>query len=488
MNRYGGSLSLLLALVTCSCRVLQPELDPHQAEALPPAYNAMTAETATTTNTWWSAFGSDELDRLMDRAFTGNLTLAQAAARLRQVHAEARQSGAARYPALSAEAGAEISQRPATGTDASGNQTVEAYSLGLAASYELDLWGRVSAMARSAALSATASHLDLESAAMTLAAQVADRWLQLIEARAQVGLVNGQIETNRKVLDLLKGRLGRSSTRLLDVYQQEQAVRAAEAGLPALEQRVALLRHELAVLVGVSAGTDLGLTQSTLPPLPAHPDTGLPADLLLQRPDVRAGMLRLRAVGWDVVAGRADRLPALRLTASAGTQADAAAALFDDWLANLAAGLTAPLLDGGRRRAAVERQRARADEQLASYRLLILNAVREVEDALQREQYLRAGLDAREKELTSARQVIEEAQRRYLSGAADYLPVLTALRGTQQSERDTLIARRELLANRVTLCRALGGSWAAQAADNAARTRVADMMESPDTTTRKATP
>jgi len=484
------ALPLVFVLGICSCHAPRPEIDCERAETLPSAYSVLPANAGarTFTNAWWTAFDSDELNRLMARALAGNLTLARAGARLRQARAEACKTTASRHVTLTVEADGGVSRRPRTGADASGSETVQVYDIGLAASYEIDLWGRMAAAVRRDRLAAVGSQFDLEAAVMTVAAQVADRWIQLIEARKQEALLKRQIETNRELLGLLKERLGRSSTRLLDVYQQEQAAIAGEAALPAMTQRVDLLRNEITGLVGVPTGTDLGLAQPFLPRLPAQPGAGIPADLLRRRPDVRAELHRLQAAGWDAVAARADRFPTLRITASAGTKADSVAALFDDWLANLAAGLVGPLLDGRRRRAEVDRLRAGADEQLASYRRIILDAVREVEDALLREQHLLAGLQARTRELASARQVVTEAQRRYLAGAADYLPVLTALRSSQQSERELLGIRREILANRVALCRALGGSWATQAADNAARTSTADRLKSPEELPRRATP
>lgn len=481
--------SLLALCMICSCRGVHPEIDTRQTEALPSAFRTTEGESVGvgTTNLWWTTFASEELNRLITLAFAENLTIAQAAARLRQACAEARKAGAGVYPTLSAQIEGTVSQRHTSGPDAAGSGVSEAYSLSLAASYEVDFWGRVGAGARRAEISSKASRLDIETAAMTVAAQVADRWLQLVEANAQVNLIRSQIETNTKAFDLLKTRLGRSSTRLLDVYQQEQTVRASEAALPPAEQRVDVLRNELAVLIGVPPGSEPRIEASPLPVLPPQPDTGIPSDLIARRPDIRSELLRLHATGWDIVAARADRLPALRLTASAGTEAGSISALFDDWFANLAAGLIAPLLDGGRRRAEEDRVRARADEQLARYRQVILEAVREVQDALIRERRIAERLLALEREIASSRQAMEEAQRRYLGGATDYLTVLTALRSVQQSERDALVARRELLTNRVTLWRALGGSWATEAAAAAARADRAG--ETPDgTTTRKATP
>jgi multidrug efflux system outer membrane protein len=495
VKRHQLYLQLFLVMSVaglCSCGLLRPDLQADRAELLPQDYSIKQERGTDPTNDWWTAFQSDELNSLMDTAFKRNLTLVGAAARLRQTHALARKTGADRLPAASLELGADTTERTTTqasesGTTESTTETFEGYNIGLAASYELDLWGRVNAATHTSALDAEASRLDLEAAVMTIAAQVADRWLQLVEARAQTKLIRNQLDTNRKMLRLLKERMVKSTTRLLDVYQQEQTVLATEAALPSAEQKVELLQNEIAVLLGLPPGTDLGIAQSELPALPRQPDAGIPADLLIQRPDVRAEFLRLQAAGWNVAAARADRLPALRLTARAGYDADTIADLFDNWLANLAAGLTAPLLDGGRRRAEVDSTKAKLEEQLADYRQVILQSLAEVENALTSEHRLEQRANALDRELASARQVLGEAQHRYLRSAGDYVTVLIAIRSVQQTERNALSARRELLTNRIALCRALGGTWAFGPAERAARNRnSSNIIATPDDSDAKA--
>ncbi|MBM4154520.1 MAG: efflux transporter outer membrane subunit [Lentisphaerae bacterium] len=462
---------LVCAIAAASCTSLRPDLESakREAGALPAAYAAAETGGGAVSNAWWRSFGSPELDGLMARALRGNMGVAAAEARLRQARAVAEKAGAALRPEVTGSAGAGVTRVRGTGQGgARATTTVEDYSLGLAASYEIDLWGRVRAVRSGAGLAAEASASDLETARMTVAAQVADRWLALREANAQVDLIRAQIGTNERVLDLLRERLVRTSaTVLLDVYQQEQSLRATEALLPPAVQRADLLRNELAVLVGEPAGADIGGAGRDLPSLPPAPAAGVPADLLARRPDLCAQRARLEAAGWDVAAARADRLPALRLTGAAAYDSAEFADLLDDWVLNLAAGLAAPVFDAGRRRAEVDRVRAALDVQLAQYRQVVLDAAREVEDALVRERRLGERLDAKRRELASATRALDEARRSYLKGGSGYLPVLLAMRSVQALEREEVAAGRELLANRVSLYRALGGDWSGAAVDRA---------------------
>jgi NodT family efflux transporter outer membrane factor (OMF) lipoprotein len=246
----------------------------------------------------------------------------------------------------------------------------------------------------------------------------------------------------------------------LDVYQQRQVVAEVEAEIPLVEASEQLLRHELALLLGRPPGASLEIRATELPLPPALPFLGLPADLLANRPDVRAAGLRLRATDWQVAEARANRLPSLRLTAGVSYGADELDLLFDNWLLNLAANLTAPLVEGGRRAAAVERQKAVADENLARYRETVLTALKEVEDALVRESKQREHLDGLQRQIEVAKKALDEAVERYRKGLNDYLPVLTQLGSTQRLARDLITQQATLIRYRIALHRALGGHWA----------------------------
>jgi outer membrane protein TolC len=236
-------------------------------------------------------------------------------------------------------------------------------------------------------------------------------------------------------------------------------VENVQAEIPLVEQDEQLLQHELAALLGKPPRTDLEITGSKLPAPPPLPPTGFPADLVASRPDVRAAGTRLRASDWQIAEARANRLPALRLTARGNVGEGDLDVLFDRWLLSLAANLTAPVLDGGRRAAEVDRTRAIADENLATYRDTVLTAVKEVEDALISEAKQREHIEGLEQVMTTARKALEEAGVRYQNGLNDYLPVLTQLLTVQGLERDLIRRKTALLNARVGLYRALGGTW-----------------------------
>jgi NodT family efflux transporter outer membrane factor (OMF) lipoprotein len=458
---YGGGvwIAVAAAALVPACRSPRPSGDAAVLRGLVPERFGEQG-TAMAAGAWWTAFGSEDLALLVSEALSVNPGLAQAAARLEQARAAARRQGAGVYPAATLSGrGASVRETSRGGGDGGADVTVEReeYGLELAASYELDLWGRVRAVRGSARKLAEASLEDLETAAMTVAGRVCALYVSLGELAVKIERVRRQIDANRSALDLLERRRRKGKAVALDVYQQQQALASTEALLPPLQAEAAVQRHELAVLLGRPPRAENLPEVRALPPLPPLPDTGLPAELVARRPDVRAAARRLEASDLDLDAAQADRLPALRLTASAAYASDDPGTLFDNWLLNLAAGLTMPLLDGGRRRAETDRTAAVREERVARYREAVLAAFREVEDALVRERRLREEAAALGEELDCGRKALTEARALYVKGQTDYLRVLTALASVQLLERRRISAEANLLRNRVALYRALGG-------------------------------
>jgi len=404
---------------------------------------------------WWESFGDTELNSLVAEALADNQTLAAYWARLGKAQALAAKAGADFIPAVGGEAAGSYSRN-----DSSGRVTKnENYSLGLVASYEIDLWGRIRAESQSAGFAAAASRQDLNGAAVTIAAEVAERWVRIIAQRQQKALLQKQLAANETYLDLVELRFKKALASALDVMQQKQLVERVKAQMPLIELEERLLLNELAVLLGRQPYNGPRFARQLLPELDTPPAAGIPAQLLEFRPDILAAYSRLAAVDQDLAAARADRLPALRLTGSAAYSSDELDTLFDNWLANFAAGLTAPLIDGGRRRAEVRYAESAVQEQLAQYRQVVLTAVREVENALVREEKIRENIQGIENQLEAARIALEEAGFRYTNGLIDYLPVLTQLLSVQNLELDLIARKADLLIARMNLYRAIGGTW-----------------------------
>jgi NodT family efflux transporter outer membrane factor (OMF) lipoprotein len=446
---------LILAVVLSGSCAHSPIQELSDLEIRIPEMYAIYDETTPAPDRWWEGFGSGELDTLIGDALNGSLSLKTSLARLKQSKALAIQAGADRLPDLDLKAGASDTWRNVDDETV----TTRSRSLTLVSSYEIDFWGRIGAQERSALLELEVSREDLYTAALSLASEITIKWLELILVRRQIGLLHEQLETNRTILDLMELRYLKGMATALDIYQQRQALAETEAALPQLEARLRTLQHELSVLSGKPPRTDLGLSANTFPELGALPQTGIPADLLAKRPDVRAAGLKLRSSEQQMSAARADRLPAVTLTTTAGFSSDRIGELLENWLATLAGNLTYSLFNSGSESAEVERQEAIVEERLASYEETVLTAIREVENAMIREVKQVEYIMALEKQIKISQDGFREAGSRYRKGLSDYLPVLTALTSTQRLQRSIVQAQFERLSYRVALHRALGGSW-----------------------------
>ena len=417
---------------------------------------------------WWTSFGDARLDSLLDEALRGNFSFRVAWDRLDQARAVAAKSGAPLWPSLD---GTAVASRAATHTGAGGTSQGGApggtayateFALGLVASYEVDLWGRVGSTHDAARLDVQASAQDLTAAAITLTADIARTWFRLVEQRGQLGLLDEQIATNKKYLQAITLRFRRGQVGAADVLQQRQLVESTKGERVLVESSIKVLEHQLAVLVGRTPG-DLEVTvPPALPQLPPLPRTGLPAEWIRRRPDVQAAEIRVRAADQRVAAAIADQFPKLGLTLNASTTAERVRDLFDNWVASIAANMAAPLFDGGQRRAEVERAKAVVSEQLNSYGQIVLASLQEVEDALSQEAKQAEYVKSLREQLELSGKAKDQTLGNYTKGTADFTRYLNTLLSHQQLQRSCLQAKRDLVLFRIDLYRALAGGWELQ--------------------------
>ena len=405
---------------------------------------------------WWESVGDMTLSRLIEQALADNLTLKGVYARLVQAEAIARKQGAALFPGIDIQGSASRTEQSDNGPT---RRDFTNLSVGAAASYEVDLWGRVRSLSAAAALDREGSREDLQAAAISLAAQVASTYYQLVEEHQQLQVLADQLELNKQVLELVTLRFRRGQVKATEVLRQRQLVESTRGEMALTAGRRAVFAHALNILLGRPPGEVAVAETSRFAALPPAPDMGLPADLVQRRPDVRRAFLALLAADRRTAAAVAARFPRLSLSAQGSTSGEDAGDLFHNWMGNLAANLMLPLFDAGERKAEVDRSRAVATERLHAYEQTVLVALREVEDALVQEARQREYLDHLEAQLALLREVVARTRDSYTSGAASYLQVLDALRTHQQLERSALSAYRQLVGLRVDLYRALGGGW-----------------------------
>ena len=413
---------------------------------------------------WWAGYGDPQLSTLIAQAEANNLDIAQAAARLRQADARARQAGAALLPQVGAGGGVDTLYGAANGTA----QHETDFNLGLDVSYELDFWGKNRDALESAEAARAASRADRQTVALTVTSGVATTYFQLLSLRERIAVARANLKSSQDILNLVQRRVTAGYSAPADLTQQRAALAAEQAVLPALQQQELESRNALAILLGrppeslTVSGEDLG---ALLPPAVAP---GLTSELLARRPDIATAEANLRGAHADLAAARAAFFPSIALTASGGVAypalAAAVATLPGTGLA-LAGGanIVQTIFDGGRLEGRVEETRAREEELLAAYRAAVLSSFSDVENALGSFAHLTAQEAALREQAAQAEKVLTAARRKYVAGSADFLVVTDAQRALYTARDQLSDIRRARLAGSVALFKALGGGFNTQA-------------------------
>lgn len=402
---------------------------------------------------WWKSFEDNRLSTVIDSAMSSNITLLTAWERLRAAEAVVDRESSLLFPTLEATGSARADRF----SDSS--QDFEQLQLGLSSSYEIDLWGRIGSTIDAEQFRAQATLYDYQTAALSLTAEITRTWYRLADAQNQLALVNEQINTNLTVLELLNNRFEIGQIQSVDVLRQQQLVEATREQRTYAEARVQTLENQLAVLLGQTPQSGVDLRPDDLPQLAPLPSAGLPTDLVQKRPDVRSAFASLRAADNDLAAAISNQYPRFSISATASTAAESAGALFNDWAMSFAGNLLAPIFYGGELRAEVNRNEAVKNQRLYEYGQTILTAFREVEDALIQEKKQVESIESIERQLELASQSYRQLRIQYLNGSGNYLDVLTALDDIQQLRRDLLTAQLTLVEYRISLYRALAGSF-----------------------------
>lgn len=466
------ALLLPLALGSVSsCQAVGPDYEPPNLE-LPDSWRqaalAGLEEGEAGLETWWQVFDDEVLDALMERARAGNLSLEVAAARIRETRALRRVVAADQVPSVDATGSAtRLRQSAARFPVDTGalplNLTNTVYTVGLEASWELDVWGRVRRNVEAAQAEAQAADEDYRDVLVLLYAEVALAYMDLRTLQQRIDYAEQNVDAQEETLELVGHRYEAELVPELDVRQAELNSYRTKSALPSLRAAAFEVVHRLAVLLGEppAALYDLLEGEGGVPEPTAPSLASLPTDLLRQRPDVRAAERALAAQTARIGVATAELYPQFSLSGSFGWQSRDAGDLFESGAQTWGFGIPFRwnLFDRDRVHANIEAQEARAEALQASYELTVLNALAEVESALaaygeQRERtaMLTGGVEA-------ALKSVELVRTLYKSGLTDFQNVLDSERSLFQ-EQDRLAESRGLEASSlVALYRALGGGW-----------------------------
>ena len=403
--------------------------------------------------TWWYSFNDASLNALVDSAIRRNYDLKIAWQRMKSAAAVLQREKAPLFPFLDAYASGNINSSKNEFRDG------RSFEAGLSAEYEIDLWGRIRAQVEAEEFRLEASKQNYKAAAISISSSVALSWFQLTEAKQELDLIEKQIATSEKMLELIKARFGSGQIRSVDILRQKQQIESTKEQRILVKNRIERLQNFLSTLIGIPAVNDFAFETDSLPELPGLPTTGVPLESVQRRPDVQIAYNLLKAADKDLAAAISKRYPRLSLNASVSSLSDASSELFKDWAYSVGGNLLAPIFYGRQLQAAADRAKAIKNERLYEYVQTVLNAFREVEDALANEINQKDLISSIEKQLDLAQKSYKQLQIEYLNGMSDYLDVLIALNEEQQLRRDLLSARLSLLEYRIFLYRSLAGGF-----------------------------
>lgn len=403
------------------------------------------------------------LHELIATALSNNPDLRVAQARMEQAAAALRMQRADHWPGIQGSAAYTRARQghlpPLPGAE--GDQ----FDVFGVLSYELDVWGRIRRLNEAARAQYLATEEARRTVQIGLVAGVASTYFNLRSLDHQLDIARETLASRQGSLDLTRIKFadGAGIVSELDVVQAQTQVTSAESAIASLQRRIAMTEHALSLLLGGYPGDiprGLSLAEQWQPEdLPA----GLPADVLLRRPDVRAAEQGLIAANANIGAARAACFPAISLTGALGLQS----AELDDLLTtsiskawNFQPQIAAPIFNAGKLRANVRRAQAQQREALATYEKTVQTAFRDVADALAGIRFLREQLAADETTLRAENRRLELAEDRYEGGVASYSDVLDAQRYQFSAQLNAVQTRNELLNATVQLYKALGGGLA----------------------------
>ena len=419
---------------------------------------------------WWTLFDDATLNRLEAKVDVSNQTVREAVARLEEARAMVDYQRAGYAPTVTAGSGAQRYRTSQSLVDrALAGKTIPDYSVGVAASWEPDLFGRVKDATVAARDNAQASEADLESVRLSVASDLATAYFDLRSLDRQKQLLDDTVTAYAAALRIVQQQLADGAIDASAVAQAQTQLESARTADQDLAVQRDQLQHAIATLIGVPASSfalPRNVTPAVLPSIPS----GVPSALLERRPDIAAAERRVAVANANIGQARAAFYPDLTLSASTGLEST----FFAPWLSapslfwSLGAQLAGTLFDGGRHEATLKGANARYDAAVAAYRQTVLVAFQQTEDNLSALNTLAGEADSQQRATAAAELSLKLTTNRYQAGAVNYLDVVTAQTIALQNERNQeQITQRRLDAS-VHLLQALGGGWnraALQSAD-----------------------
>ena len=415
---------------------------------------------------WWQLFGDPVLDQLAARVEVSNQNVAAAVASYAQARALVRQQRASLFPTVSLNGGANRSGSGSGSGSGNGNASRtsggvgNSFQVGIGASWEPDVWGRLGHAVTAASASAQASAADLASAALSAQGELAINYLSLRQTDAQKALLDDTIAAYQRALVITQNRYQAGIAAKTDLLQAQTQLVSTQANAAGLMRQRAQFEHAIAVLVGEAPG-NFSLPPTAWKPVVPDVPVGLPSTLLQRRPDIASAERRVAAANEQIGIAKSAYYPSLPLSASYGFGASQVAGLFSAANSVWAIGLSATqlLFNAGATGAQVEGSEAAYAQTVAQYRQTVLTAFQNVEDQLAATRVLLTQQDLLRQASQAADQVEQQLLNQYRSGQVSYSSVITAQASALNARSALVQSMADRQTTAVALIQSLGGGW-----------------------------
>lgn len=458
-SRRGVVLATALALSAGTWMARGEEKVPVPGDWLAPAASGKSLNTSALTK-WWKRFDDPVMNELITGALRNSPDLQTALSRIEVSRASWGVERAGLLPSVNGGVSARASRGDSRST---GTFSSNSSGASIDAGWEVDLFGRKRLSLQAAGADIARTTEDYYAAQVSLAAEVAEAYVDLRQSEAQLAVNERSIASRNETLQLTKWLEEAGMGDALATQQTVSTLEQVKASIPSLKQSIEQTRNRLAVLCGRTPGAlnPLLSKSKTLPKLPAKIAVGIPADTLRQRPDVQAAERNLEGAILRTASAKKQRLPSLNLSGSLGIDALKAGKLFspETTVGSIVGSLTAPIFDAGRIKQNINIQTEQQKQSFLAYESTVLNALSEVENALIAMQRVNERIEILERATTAAKQAAEFASLQYEAGQIDILNVLESQRTLLSLESQRVDTLANEISTHIQLYKALGGGW-----------------------------
>ncbi len=451
-----GLLIIISTLLLCGCGSLTTKGSIDHADISTSPYRNLQQEQLGNKELWWHQFNDPQLNNLIEQLFRSNITLRVADARLKEARANLQISNSELLPWLNINGSAERKRTPNTLSDATGNN----HTLQAIMGYEIDLWNKLGSQRDAAQSLLQFSDAEVDGLYLSLTAQFTTLYFSYQQQQQHYEIVERRLALRKKYLKFIRTRYQQGLEHSRQIYSAEQAADLAMNEVQILEIQLNSSEHAMALLLGIRRHELTIKAPTPVNTIRIEQNIGIPADLILRRPDVVSAWNKFYAADGQRAAAIAERLPTISLQASMGLLHNTlGSTTINDLFWSLAANALQPIIDGGKRRAVINKNEAIVEQRQYEALQTLLTAVYEVEDLLDKisgTEAMVAQLKHRHQQTTENERHVEHQYQRGLESA---LHLLEASDAAMSAERQLITIKHQQLEQNIQLTRAVGGDW-----------------------------